>query len=166
MDDGSDRNRLLDRIDTDHEQVQLRYFVQPSKQVDLTATVYHNEFFRNWHKLDKVLDQNALGEPAYIGISNVLDDSLEFADELAVLRADLATDSAADSLLVRNNRRDYFSQGLHTALGIRPGGIDGTHDVEIGLRYHRDEEDRFQDDEFYAMRPTGEMVFLTRSGRS
>jgi Fe(3+) dicitrate transport protein len=35
------------------------------------------------------------------------------------------------------------------------------HDVEIGLRYHEDEEDRFQEDDFYRMSTEGEMVLTT-----
>jgi Fe(3+) dicitrate transport protein len=154
----------LDYIDSEHEQIQLRYFVKPSATVDLTTTVYRNDFFRNWHKLDRVLEQGVVGGGAsYIGISDVLEQPEVHADELAVLRADLTETSAPDSLAIRNNRRDYFSQGIHTALGLRPGGNGGMHDVEVGLRYHQDQEDRFQDEEFYAMQGDGRML-LTSTG--
>ena len=36
-----------DAITTEHEQAHLRYFVVPNERIDLTATVYYNDFFRN-----------------------------------------------------------------------------------------------------------------------
>ena len=57
-----------DWIDTDHEQIQLRHFIQPLNTVYVTTTLYRNDFFRNWHKLQSV---------SGVGIGSVLDDPLE-----------------------------------------------------------------------------------------
>ena len=75
-----------DWIDTDHEQIQLRHFIQPMNTVYVTTTLYRNDFFRNWHKLQSV---------AGVGISSVLEDPLEFPSELAVLRGELDDDTLA-----------------------------------------------------------------------
>jgi Fe(3+) dicitrate transport protein len=70
----------------------------------------------------------------------------DFGRELDVLRGDL--DSDGGELAVRANRRDYFSRGLQFVAGIsRPG----RHELEIGARYHQDEEDRFQEEDLFAM---------------
>ncbi len=129
-----------DVIDTDHDQIIARYLVKPSPNVDVTAVVYRNDFFRNWHKLQSVRGTSIgklLGHPA------------AFAQEMSILRGDL--DSADDELLVRNNRRDYYSQGIHTVVGVKPGGTTSTHEIELGIRYHMDEEDRFQEDDGFRM---------------
>ncbi|MDJ0836432.1 MAG: TonB-dependent receptor [Acidobacteriota bacterium] len=125
-----------DHIDTDHEQVQLQYFVKPSDNLDITTTVYNNDFFRNWHKLEKVAGQKA---------ANVLNDPGTYATEIAILRGEL--DSADDALAVRNNRRNYYSRGIQSALNW----TGGNHRIEVGARYHEDEEDRFQDEEYFRM---------------
>ena len=137
-----------DVIDTDHDQIIARYLVKPSRNVDVTAVVYRNDFFRNWRKLQSVNG---------VGIGTVLDDPAGFADELSILRADLAADSADDALRVRNNRRDYYSQGIHAVVGIRPGGTTSTHEIELGVRYHQDEEDRFQEEDGFRMTASGAM---------
>ena len=122
--------------------------MKPSHNVDVTATIYRNDFFRNWRKLQSVND---------VGIGTVLGNPADFAEELSILRADLALDSADDALRVRNNRRDYYSQGIHGVVGIKPGGTTSTHEIELGVRYHEDEEDRFQEEDGFRMTASGTM---------
>jgi Fe(3+) dicitrate transport protein len=138
----------VDVFDSEHEQIQLSYFAQLDPRLDLTAVVYDNDFFRNWHKLQSV---------AGTGLSAVLDDPGEHPYELGVLRGEL--DSAPDDLTVRNNRRDYYGRGAQAMLGW---SASARHDLEIGLRYHEDEEDRFQEDDGYQMLD-GRML-LTNAG--
>ena len=132
-----------DRIDTDHEQLQARYLFRPNDVIDLTATAYRNDFFRNWHKLQSMTNLGC-GDPldSAVSIGAVLNDPTGCASELAILRGDAA--SAPGDLNVRNNRREYYSQGLHIVLGITPRSAGTKHDIEIGVRFHQDEEDRFQ----------------------
>ena len=140
-----------DSIDTDHEQIQLRYLVRPSDRLDLTTTVYRNDFFRNWHKLEKA-DGVAIGA--------LFQDPARYGGTLAMVRGEL--ESAPDALAVRNNRRDYFSEGVHAVVGIHPSGAGSRHEIELGLRYHRDEEDRFQEDDRFQM--TAGRMILTNPG--
>lgn len=139
-----------DVINTDHEQAVLQYFVVPTGSLDLTTTVYYNDFFRNWSKLQ---DVNG------VGINSVLDDPVTYANEIAIIRGEM--DSDAGALDLRNNRRDYYSAGIQTTLGVRLGGGKTKHDLEFGLRVHRDEEDRFQEEDEYQMLG-GELVFNAR----
>lgn len=134
------RGSAVDNITTDHEQVQLRYFVRPSDRLDVTTTLYRNDFFRNWYKTE-----------ATNGVSNrsILSDPTIFATELAILRGEI--DSAAGAVQVRNNRRDYYSQGVQSVLGLDLNAGGAEHRLEIGVRYHEDEEDRFQENDGYTM---------------
>jgi len=140
-----------DRISTEHEQVQLRYFVYLGDRLDWTTTVYRNDYFRNWHKNESVL-----------GVSNaaVLADPLAYATELAYLRGDL--DSEGGALKLRNNRRDYYSQGIQSVLAFEAEAGSATHHLELGVRVHEDEEDRFQEDDFYDI--VGGSMVLERRG--
>ena len=135
-----------DWIDTDHKQAHLRYFVKPGDNLDITTTVYFNDYFRNWHKLGSVN-----------GVSGgtVLKNPDSYATELAILRGEI--DSDAGALSVRNNRRNYESKGIQSVAWwhAETGGVN--HDVEFGIRYHEDEEDRFQEDELFAMQ-NGDMI--------
>jgi len=144
-----------DRLDTDHEQVQLLYMMRFNRHLDFTATLYHNDFFRNWRKLQSVEGRQGVSNcppaPASctIGIGDVLEQPGSFARELAILRGEV--DSEPDSLRLRNNRRNYYSEGLQTVIGVDVWSGSTRHEVEVGLRYHRDEEDRFQEEDRYGM---------------
>ena len=129
-----------DNIATDHEQVQLSWYVQPSDRVDVTATVYNNDFFRNWHKLEKV---------GGVAVAGVLAEPSAHPELLAILRGD--ADSAPGALAVRNNRRRYYSRGVQAVLAWRPGAGHGRHELEVGIRRHEDREDRFQEEDLYQM---------------
>src|SRR5688572_7098877 len=128
-----------DRLDTEHRQYQLRHFARLSA-LDLTTTVYRNEFARNWYKLDRVGGQ---------ALAAVLSDPVTYGRQLDVLRG--ADSDPATSLLLRANRRDYYAEGVQSVLGaqFRTGGV--AHVLEVGARYHRDAEDRLQHDDTYGM---------------
>ena len=127
----------LDSIDTDHRQVQGRYFLHLGRNLDLVTTVYRNEFERDWFKNERTL-----------GVSNstILADPASHLEAFAVLRGDI--DSPDDAFTLRHNRRAYDSRGVDARFTW--SGIE-RHDLQFGVRRHEDEEDRFQDEEFYRM---------------
>ncbi|MEE8277792.1 MAG: TonB-dependent receptor [Thermoanaerobaculia bacterium] len=129
-----------DFITTDHEQYQGRYTVQPNARLFLTATVYRNDFFRNWHKLQSVAGQR---------LSRVLDSPEFFPTELAILRAEI--DDLTGALRIRNNRRDYYSKGIEVRGDWNPHWGRVEHRLQFGVRLHEDKEDRFQDEELWNM---------------
>lgn len=127
-----------DRIDTEHEQIQVRWFARFSPSFDVTATAYDNDFFRNWFKLDQVNG---------VGIAAILDDPATYATEIGILRGQI--DSAPDALRNKNNRRNYYGRGVQAIAAWSPATAGASHLVEFGVRVHEDEEDRFQDNEFF-----------------
>jgi Fe(3+) dicitrate transport protein len=139
----------LDLMDADHQMANLRHFVRFPSGVDLTTTAYFNAFARNWYKLQSVDGT---------GISTVLGDPDTYATELAVLRG--AADSE-DGLAIRANNREYLSRGIQTALRLSIGDAV-THQVELGVRVHGDEEDRFQQEDDYGI--SGGRMFLAEEG--
>lgn len=158
---GLDPNRRyaasrLDNIRTEQQLYELRHLIELSDSVDLTTVAYRTEFARNWFKLNDVLDP---GTGAYIGISRILDDPATYATQYGWLTGANSPDNA---LRLRNNNRAYYAQGLQSVLGIRVEGDGAGHEIELGLRLHRDQEDRYQDDDRFRMQD-GQLV-LTRDG--
>ncbi len=140
----------LDRFDSKHEQVQITYLVAPFRRVDITTTAYRNQFHRNWYKLQSVEGT---------GISEVLEDPGDFVNELAILKG---AESQADALAVRANNRRYYSQGIQSVIGVQLDSAVSKHLLEVGIRYHQDQEDRFQHEDGFRM-TRGRMV-RTRAG--
>jgi Fe(3+) dicitrate transport protein len=128
-----------DNIQWDHQQYQLRYYFATPGGFDATATLYRNDFKRNWYKL-----QSVLGTP----LSDLLEDPSANEAALAIARG---ADSDVDALQVRANDREYYSQGLQASLGKRFSAGATNHVLEAGLRYHEDQEDRFQHQDGFGM---------------
>lgn len=140
----------LDNMVVDHNLVSLQHYMRFQSGFDVTTTVYRHETDRNWYKI-----QSAGGE----NISNVVSRPSDFSNELDWIRG---TDSPDDAIVLRNNNRAYQAQGIQTALGKSFSTGKLNHDLEVGFRYHEDEEDRFQSEDGYRM-DNGTLV-LTSTG--
>lgn len=145
----------VDNIQTDHEQVELRHYIQFTDALDLTTVAYRNEFSRNWYKLNDVRNSADTG---WIGISSILADPDANASQYAWLTG---ADSLTGALRVRNNNREYYSKGVQSVLGWAVDAGGAQHAFEVSVRYHEDQEDRYQSDDRYTM-VDGDMVLASR----
>ncbi|MEA5445233.1 TonB-dependent receptor [Gammaproteobacteria bacterium AB-CW1] len=134
----------LDQINTEHEQLSLRHHIELG-DANLTTTVYNNDFSRNWYKLHDVWDGQ--GNPDFVGISAVLANPTEHSAELAWIRGE-GGDARGK---VRANNREYYSRGVQTVYQTWFDAAGWSHQLEAGLRYHQDEEDRLQWEDVYRM---------------
>ncbi|MDG4867437.1 TonB-dependent receptor [Guyparkeria sp. 1SP6A2] len=139
----------IDEMNTEHTQYQLRHFIEVNPELDITTTLYRNEFHRNWYKLASV-DGN--------GISGILADPDAYAGEMSWI-----TGANRDDLrgTIKANNREYVSQGIESRANwhVTIGDID--HHLKFGLRYHEDEIDRFQWQDEYDM-VDGSLVLTDR----
>ncbi|GGD56939.1 TonB-dependent receptor family protein [Muriicola marianensis] len=126
-----------DEMVNDHKQFMLTHLLAFSDNFHITTNAYYNGFTRNWYKLDGV---TLNGERR--GVSGILSDPSNNSEYLDVITG--AADSPDNALLVKANARGYISKGLQTKFDYHWTGENTFHDIEIGVRYHYDEEDRFQ----------------------
>ena len=145
-----------DRMDVEHVQFMGTHTLKFSDYFRITTVVYLNDLSRNWYKLDYVTVD---GERE--SISNVLEDSSTLDAYYNIVSGNMDTDSN-DLLGVKANNRNYLSTGIQTKLDYHWVGDNTFHDIEVGLRYHFDEEDRFQWVDDYGI-SNGTMV-LTDAG--
>jgi Fe(3+) dicitrate transport protein len=139
-----------DVLTADQSQIQLRHFMRPVRWLDVTTVAYRNDVFREWYKLQSVLGR---------GLAAVVSDPDAYAAELAVLRG---ADSEDGALRVRSNHREYVVRGVQSTLGLRFEALGARHDVEVGVRFHQDHEDRVQHEDAYRM--AGGRMILTEAG--
>jgi Fe(3+) dicitrate transport protein len=134
----------IDNITTENVHFMLMHTMDFSKDMRLTTQAYHNRFSRNWYKLN---DVTANGQK--VGIANILNNPQDFPTHMAIIRGE--EDSENDAFFIRANNRVYYSQGVQTKFDWHFYGDETFHDIEIGVRYHYDQEDRFQWDDRYNM---------------
>ncbi len=126
-----------DVMTNDHIQIMMTHQMDVSNRMRITTTGYYNGFSRNWYKLNDVVANGTK-----VGIADILERPSEFSDYLTIVNGSVNSD--ADALIVKANNRDYTSKGVQTKFDFHWSGETTFHDLEIGLRYHYDEEDRFQ----------------------
>ena len=142
-----------DNITTKNNQFSVTHTLKTSNYFSVTTTAYRNKFARNWYKLNDV----RFGGTTY-PIDVILEDPT--TNELAFDYLTGAQNSPNNALRVRANNRGYLAQGIQTKLDFHFLTGDVYHDLEVGVRYHKDSEDRFQWNDSYAM-IDGSMVLTT-----
>jgi Fe(3+) dicitrate transport protein len=142
---------------TKQNQYVATHYLKLGEKTGLTTQVYRTEFHREWYKLHDVTDNNGVRH----SLSNVLRNPEQFQNAFDLLTGN-ANSTIDNSLRVRSNNRDYYSQGIQTTFTHKLEREKATHGFEASVRLHRDEVDRFQFDDFYRMQDG--VMFQTVAG--
>ena len=149
----------MDNMATRHHQFVATYLLDVSKNCKLSADVYYNYFHRNWYKLNDVRVGDTPAEKRTI--AEVLDDVVANHAYFNLLTG--KSDRNGEALIVRANNRTYKSKGVQVKGEYKFNLADRYYyDLELGMRYHTDQEDRFQWDDSYAM--VDRLMTLYRAG--
>ena len=142
----------LDQINTEHFQYIMRYKFDLTDSLNLTAVGYNNEHERNWFKtegLDADGSPNAesFSRDSWFNVVQAINRGtsrrgLTPMQLQAILDGEASTPEG--SIQVRSNDRAYFSRGLQFNVNWSSEIWGMEHDLEAGMRYHEDEEDRLQ----------------------
>lgn len=137
-----------DNFKSEHEQYQATYVLDADKHWRGEITVYRNNFSRNWYKVQSI---------GGVSSNNVLIDPATYAAEYGYLTG---TTSPDDAIQIRANNRNYYSQGVQAKIEWDLGFGETDISLNVGLRIHEDEEDRFQHQDGYRMED-GTLVLTT-----
>lgn len=121
-----------DVMNTKQNQYSLTHYAQLTSFLDVQTSIYRTEFARNWYKLDKVNGQS---------ISSILATPENYENELSILRGE---SDASNALAVKANNRSYYGKGIQSNIILHFDQHPLRHKVDIGLRVHQDQIDRFQ----------------------
>lgn len=126
-----------DRMEMEHDLFSIRYSAALKNGPEMVATVYRTNTYRNWYKLDQVVDSSG----ARIPISDLLEVPDDHAYAMEIVRGGTSAD---DALLVKANNRNYQSSGAQLVLTHKVERERVTHGMQVGVRLHSDYMDRFQ----------------------
>ena len=147
---------LLDEMQNRHDTLSASWRIENRDGTALTLTAYDQDTERAWYKTEAI-DLDGSADPQSFrgtGWANVIaavnrGESLGgfTPDELqAVLDG---ADTPAGSIQVRNNAREYYSRGIQAAFDVALRHGAARHDLQAGLRFHEDQEDRLQRSDNY-----------------
>ncbi len=124
-----------DLMDWNHQQVQFTHFIG-NDNFDITTRVYRNDFERSWFKINGFQGsadlQSILAEPE--SDANIL-----FYELLTGQRD---TEFEREKIILGDNQREYFSQGIQSELYIYQELFDVEHAFNVGFRLHQDQIQR------------------------
>ena len=131
-----------DKMSAEHKQYVLTHELFVNEKIKITSNFYENRFKRNWYKLDDVVHDNNSQK-----ISKVISSPSQYPEHLKILSGELDYENA---LKVKANNREYISRGIQTKIDYHwYGKNESFNDLELGIRIHYDEEDRFQWEDIY-----------------
>jgi len=124
-----------DNMDNSHETTSFNY-VADFGNLELSATMYDNDFARNWFKVDKIDNNKVYGHGN--GINNII--AAANAGEATASAILNGTNAEAVEIKLKNNNRAYTSEGTDLKLQY----TTENQSLTIGYRDTEDSEDRFQ----------------------
>ena len=145
-----------DQINTNQSQISITHLIRLSKSVDITTTAYQSNLKRNWYKLDQVKDNNG----TKTNIIDILDNPIDYNDAYTILTGTNSTYN--DALFIKANNRAYYARGVQTMIAFNFNTNKVSHDIDLGLRFHQDQMDRFQWVDEYSM--DNGVMKLTQAG--
>ena len=138
----------LDNIFTEHHRTYLKYFVEPSDNLNLQFAGYYNSFSRDWYKIRKAGGQS---------IHKVLANPGAFANAFDNLRL-----RGPGNLGIRSNNRSYDSYGAQANANYTLEAGNITHELKMGARMHHDSIRRFQRDDKIIIDANGKSPSVVR----
>ncbi len=147
-----------DNIKTEHEQAILRYQYAVNDATELTLTAYNNEHMRNWFKTEGIdFDGSPNAEQfdrtSWFNVIQSINSNAPlhgFSPDQLQSILDGTSDTMPGSIQLRSNSREYYSRGFQAGLSWN-GEIGSTyHNIQFGLRLHKDNEDRLQRNSNYS----------------
>jgi Fe(3+) dicitrate transport protein len=129
----------IDQMTNEQQGVVLRHRLDFSETLNLTTSIYRNEFQRNWHKVDQVNGQSISG------IINQANNGDTNAIGILHGTVDLSgPPNTTNNIRVKNNNRQYYAKGIQFELAGLIEGDSMNHNWVVGARIHEDEVDRLQ----------------------
>ena len=140
-----------DNMDNNHETTSFNY-IADFGNLEFSATMYENDFARNWFKVDKIDNNKVYGHGN--GINNII--AAANAGEASASAILNGTNAEAVEIKLKNNNRAYTNEGTDLKLQYSTD----VQTLTVGYRDTEDSEDRFQ---VYATTPwaNGQLGALT-----
>ncbi len=137
----------LDNMDWQHQQVQLTHFIG-NELFDITTRLYRNDFKRSWFKIN-----GFKGGLVNRDLQEILfnpEDEVN-AGFYQILTGERDTESEYEKIILGDNNRKYYSQGIQSELylDIELAGL--VHEFNLGFRYHQDQIKRRHTEDSFVM---------------
>lgn len=136
-----------DLMDWNHQQLQLTHFFA-TDDFDITTRVYRNDFERSWYKINGFKDGLIHRDLQEI-LAGPNDETNALFYE--VLTGQRDTQQEYEKIILGDNYREYYSQGIQSELHTDISLFGFKHKVNTGVRIHQDQIKRRHTEDAYFM---------------
>ncbi|GLX78851.1 TonB-dependent receptor [Thalassotalea insulae] len=137
----------LDKMDWQHQQVQLTHFIG-NERFDVTTRIYRNDFKRSWYKINGF--KNGLVHRDLQEILANPDDEIN-TDFYQILTGVRDSEKEYQKIILGDNNRKYYSQGIQSELYLDYDFLGLVHEFNAGVRFHQDQIKRRHTEDAYLM---------------
>ena len=138
----------LDNMDWQHEQFQFTHFMQ-ANGFDITTHVYRNNFERSWFKINGFDNGPDLQDI----LANPYDEDQDGTNAryYQVLTGQADSNNQNEHIIVGDNAREYYSQGIQSELYFEQQLFGLRHKFNVGARFHQDQIERNHTEDSFSM---------------
>ncbi|WP_133405512.1 TonB-dependent receptor family protein [Parashewanella tropica] len=140
-----------DKMDWTHKQFMLSHFIG-NDDFDVTTRVYRNDFERSWFKVNGfgggIKPDRVLADPTGNDTNQRL---------YQVLTGDKDTQDSSEVIILGDNARTFFSQGVQSELYWYTELFGLDHTFNVGARFHQDQIKRRHTEDGFLMK-SGNLV--------
>ncbi|WP_019028553.1 TonB-dependent receptor family protein [Colwellia piezophila] len=138
----------LDNMDWQHEQFQFSHFMQ-TNSFDITTRIYRNNFERSWFKINGFDNGPDLQDI----LANPYDEDQDGTNAryYQVLTGQADSNNQNEHIIVGDNAREYYSQGIQTELYFDQQLFGLNHKFNVGARFHQDQIERNHTEDSFSM---------------
>ncbi|MEY4703082.1 MAG: Iron(III) dicitrate transport protein FecA [Bacteroidota bacterium] len=137
-----------DFLDMSHNHISLHHNLSPNKRISINTILYQTNTYRDWARASAFGGQS---------INNILKDP-----DLYRSAYEIMIGKTNGEISYQSAPRSYQSRGVQTSAGFVFNTSYVKHNIQIGLRFHTDQSDRFSTLSSYSM-TNGNMI-QTSSG--
>ncbi len=141
----------LDNMNNEHNQIMLTWRIEPNLNNQIAITAYNNNFERAWYKTEGMDFNGSENAQSFKKTSWFrIIDAVNRGGQVGGISAEQyqavldGGDTAAGAIQIRNNARQYYARGLQLVWNRSISSARTDHQLQFGLRYHEDQEDRLQ----------------------
>jgi Fe(3+) dicitrate transport protein len=131
----------IDNMKAEQKRISIKNYLEFNNGLNISTSIYKNNFQRNWYKLQSVVDNNGNKFSISSLFSNDPSEAFNIAKGII--------DSKEEGLIVRANNRTYLSKGIQSVINKSFQKNNIKHQISLSSRYHYDEMDRFQWEDKY-----------------
>ena len=146
----------LDQMNNEHEGYNLTFRTE-RENMSFKATYFYNDYARNWFKTDNIgASVTNLGVMTNItgATGNSLQNVIDACNAAVAAACDVLNATATGAVFVKNNNREYNSEGIDLKATFEMGN----HNITVGYRDMEDYEDRYQLEDGYSVAVGGAMT--------